>query len=337
MSTTPALTRQEKRILDGLGGQPWTAASYNPTRVADARRAWADLREAIGFRRSTTGWMTTEATSPKLAKSQLPSAGVNLHAARNAMQAWNSLASAERSAVAAVFGLTIADVTAAISPTLCPASTPACREGCVVARSANGVLERSQRARLARTLLTLLAPAHAVNMTADALGDLASTYTRTGARWRVNVSDDIRWELLAPGLFDLGPLAYAYTKWTPTARPGRDDLRVVYSATERWTPGQVVALTSEGHRVALVLDVAKKEALPKRWAGVTVVDGDDTDDLWAHPAGVIVGLRVKGPSAELKDRMRASGFSWPAKAPAAIAPGAPVECGQPVALRRRAA
>jgi hypothetical protein len=55
------------------------------------------------------------------------------------------------------------------------------------------------------------------------------------ARWRVNISDDIRWEVVAPGLLDVAPLGYTYTKWLPEERPAIEALSIVYSANERWT------------------------------------------------------------------------------------------------------
>lgn len=313
MTATQRLTIQEQRILTGLGGRPWTASRYLASNLGDARKLWAELREAVGFRRHHSGWMTTDTTSPKMRKTGLPSAGVNLHAAKDAAQAWSLLGPVEQSAVAGVFGLSTNAIAAVLAPTVCAHSTPGCRQACVVAHSANAVLPRSQRSRLARSLLTLLTPEHAVTLTAHALDRLAQAHGPGGARWRVNVSDDLRWELLAPGLFH-GPQGYSYTKWPVAARPGRPNLRLVYSATERWTPAQVVEMCAAGHRVAVVLDVPKSSPLPDRWAGVQVVDGDTTDDLWAHPSGVIVGLRAKAPTRELKQQMRASGFAWPVPA-----------------------
>jgi hypothetical protein len=322
MHPRPHLTTQEARIVAGLGGQPWTIDRFSAADLAEARAVWSDVRQAIGFRAQHNGWMTTDTTSPKMRKTGLPSAGVNLHAEKNAASAWRALDPAEQASIAGVFGCTSADVAAALAPTMCAHSTPGCRAACVVAHSANAVLPRSQRARLARTLLTLLAPQHAMTLSTHALEALACKHGRNGARWRVNVSDELRLELLAPALFDVGPLGYAYTKWDPVARPERDGLRIVYSATERWSPDKVAELCGAGHRVAVVLDVAKKAPLPKRWAGVRVVDGDVTDDLWAHPPGVIVGLRAKARTTELKDHMRTSGFAWPATVatPVALSP-----------------
>jgi hypothetical protein len=123
------------------------------------------------------------------------------------------------------------------------------------------------------------------------------------------VSDDIRWETVAPGLLEIAPKAYAYTKWSPRMRPEVEGLRVVYSATENTKVQDIVSRCQAGHTVALVLDVAKREPLPATWAGIDVVDGDKTDDLWDHPHGVIVGLRLKAPTLALKQKARDLGFA----------------------------
>ena len=147
-------------------------------------------------------------------------------------------------------------------------------------------------------------------MTADHLEQLTTKYGKANARWRVNVSDDIRWELLAPGLWDVAPKAYAYTKWSPTERPGRTNLSLAYSASESWDTLDIVDTADLGHRVAVVFG-CKKGDLPARWAGVPVVDGDKTDDLWAHPAGCIVGLAVKGPTKKMREAAVQAGFAFP--------------------------
>ena len=66
--------------------------------------------------------------------------------------------------------------------------------------------------------------------------------------------------------------------------------------------------------MAVVIDVPKKK-LPSTWRGITVSDGDATDDLYTHPAGVIVGLAAKGVSKKVKEEMRCSGFSRPVAVP----------------------
>jgi hypothetical protein len=302
------LSPAERLILTNLGGCRWTVRRYRrPGTVRAAKRAWGQVRQAVGFTK-TTGWMTTDQSNPKMAKNGVPSAGLTLHAATNAVQAWSSITAAEQAALASSVGVTIDDIDDGLKRSVCPRSTPSCREACVAARSANGKLERSQRVRLARHLFMLFRPADALALTADALDKLTQRYGRRGARWRVNISDDIRWERIAPGLFAVAPRAYTYTKWSPVERPGRPGLSIVYSASEHMTADQVVSMCANQHRVAVIFDLPKSKDLPETWHGVRVVDGDKTDDLYKHPAGSIVGLRAKG---NLKERafIRQRGFA----------------------------
>jgi hypothetical protein len=303
---------QEQRILDGLGGSPWTSARHTSESTADAKKVWAELRAALGFT-TTSGWLTSHLTNTKLGKSGLPSFGVTLHAASNAAEAWQATSPEVQEKLAVAVGATTDDIAVALRQSVCPRSTAACRATCVVAHSANGELRRSKDTRLARTLLTLFRPADAVALTAAGLFAAKRAYGVAGARWRVNVSDDIRWELLAPGLWDLAPLSYAYTKHVPDDRPGTNRLRIVYSATEKWTTAEVATHVRAGQSVAVILDVKKKDALPRTWAGLPVVNGDATDDLWEHPHGVVVGLRSKGPTLAMRQEMRRSGFAFPPK------------------------
>jgi hypothetical protein len=127
----------------------------------------------------------------------------------------------------------------------------------------------------------------------------------------VNISDDVRWELLAPGLFELGVPGYAYTKHSMLQRPGRENLSVVYSAHEATSVGKIAAYLQAGLRVAVVLDIPKG-TMVSEWNGMPVVNGDLTDDLYQHPAGHIVGLVSKAPTLKLKEEIRQCGF---AKAP----------------------
>jgi hypothetical protein len=307
----PRLFPQEQRILGGLGGSPWTSDSYTRQSVTDAQKVWAELRRAVGFT-TTSGWLTSDKTNSKLAKSGLPTYGVTLHAASNALDSWHATTPDAQAALAAAIGLSLGEIADGLRQSVCPRSTHACRATCVVAHSFNGELRRSKDTRLARTLLTLFRPTDAVALTAAGLSAAVAAYGVTGARWRVNISDDIRWELLAPGLWDLGsPLSYAYSKHVPADRPGTNRLRIVYSATERWTPADVAAHVRSGHSVAVIFDVKKRDDLPRSWAGLPVVNGDKTDDLWEHPHGVVVGLRSKGPTLAIRQEMRRAGFAFP--------------------------
>ena len=305
----PRLREAERIILARLGDTPWTLDGLTDERIAEAKRVWSELRAAVGFRSLPTGWVTTSSTSPKLAKSDLPTIGVTLLSDTGAAVVWSSLAPAVQATMAAAVGATVAEVAQALGVTVCPCATDGCINGCVTSKSANATVERSQLARVARNVLTMMRPDLAICLLAVELRKLQAKHP-AGCRWRVNVSDDLRWELLAPGLFDLGVPGYAYTKHSPAQRPGRDGLSVVYSAHEAMSVERIASYLAAGHRVAVVLDIPKGTMVTE-WNGMPVVNGDLTDDLYTHPAGHIVGLSLKAPTLELKEEIRQCGFAKP--------------------------
>lgn len=67
---------------------------------------------------------------------------------------------------------------------------------------------------------------------------------------------------------------------------------------------------ANGMNLAVVFDLKKNSALPDRFWGLPVVDGDEHDAIFRHGAGkqVVVGLRLKGTNAA-KKAARDSGFA----------------------------
>lgn len=304
------LAPAEQFILERLGGRRWTTKRYTRATVKAAQDRWVRIRKAADFA-GKEGWLTTEKTNPKLGKSGIPSVGVTIHSATVAIGFWKTLPAETQAAYAEALDVTVEEIERGLARTVCPRSTVACRTACVVAHSVNGENVLSMRARLARHLFLMFHPAEAFTMTAEHLAQLRRDHGVRGARWRVCINDDLRWELLAPGLFTIAPRPYSYTKWTPAERPGRPGFRLVYSASERTTDLDIIRWTAQGHRVAVVFDVKKGQPLPDTWWDIPVVDGDLTDDLWSHPDGCIVGLRAKGRTAA-KELMRTRGFARPA-------------------------
>lgn len=303
------LSSVERRILERLDGTPWQLNELTPEALKSARQQWRRLRSAAGFG-AAGRWVTTASTNPKLAKSGVPTIGVTLHASTRALAVWKRLDVTVQRSLAAALDTDIAGVTSSLRATMCPRSTPGCVAGCVTTHSANAGMEGTDLSRLTRTLFHLHRPAAAFCLTGQALTSLHAAHG-SGCRWRVNISDDVRWEHLCPGLFEIGVPAYSYTKWAPDQRGGFDGFSVVYSATERTSDQAVLDLVGAGHRVAVVFDT-RPNYLPTTWRGVIVSDGNVTDDLHSHPAGTVVGLSVKGPTKALREAIAASGFARPA-------------------------
>lgn len=242
-----------------------------------------------------------------MGKNPYPTVGVTLLSAAEGLAVWDDLPWSTKWRIATALDTDTREVRQRLRATLCPRSTSGCREVCVTFHSALAQLGRTHESRLAKTLFHIFRPDAAFTITGDGLRRLHAA-SGSESRWRVNVSDDVRWEYLAPGLFDLGVPGYAYTKWSPAERPGFPGFSVVCSATERTSVQSIVELVGNQHRAAIVFDVPAKE-LPEAWKGMKVVNGDRTDDLFEHEPGTIVGLSAKGPDLGYKVKMRESGFS----------------------------
>jgi hypothetical protein len=127
---------------------------------------------------------------------------------------------------------------------------------------------------------------------------------------RLNGTSDLDWNGMAPELMAeiaaLGVVRYDYTKVANRTRRVSSDYRLTFSLAENNDAAAVAALRG-GMNVAAVFTTRKGQPLPTTFtlAGETfpVIDGDDDDLRFLDPAGVIVGLRAKGPA-----RRDVSGF-----------------------------
>jgi hypothetical protein len=345
----PRLSRLERDIVAANpAGRPWTRADImsTPRRVALAR--WHAVRAALGLSRQSARLdIATTSNVPgrkngnaKLTKTDAVTGGITLLPADGAAR-W----ARERPVALAVFCAAMgidadAFATYLARLTVCARSTAGCRAGCVITTTGRAELEQRAaanrgtdpyggdifRGRLARTLLLAVDPAAYLRLTVDAVDALADIGRQHGMprRWRLAVADDIRYELVAPGLLTAmgagSVRPYAYTKFRPDDRPAPRGVALTYSASERWTVRDILTACDAGHRVAVVLDTPRGADLPPTWLGRRVVDGDATDDQHAHPAGTIVALRAKGaavggrfifPTAERDalERMARDGYS----------------------------
>lgn len=305
----------ERLLIERLGGSPWASPDASGSTLQAAVARWAALRNLLGYDdTSTARWMTDDSAklNKTVGKGGVRSAlGVTLLSAHGARDVWASLGADERNRWAEILNATPTEISDIVRHTVCECSTRGCRMDCVVAKSLNAQIGSTPLTRLARTLLTLVHPAEALELTRVALVGERDRYGSDAVRWRMNIGDDIRWELVAPGLLGIVP-AYAYTKHPVADRPEVPQLtRIVYSVSEHWSDAQLVETCAAGHSVAMVFDVGRNGPLPAAWRGVEVVDGNVTDDLWSHPYGVIVGLSPKGPSNAAIERLAASGFARP--------------------------
>ncbi len=185
---------------------------------------------------------------------------------------------------------------------VCPMSTVECRAVCLHDSGMLG-FKKSQAAQLARTEL----------FWQDRSGFLSqlerevSTHVKQCARLglapavRLNGTSDIRWERIAPNLFETFPQVawYDYTK-LPNRRDLPSNYTLTYSLSETARSWDHHLVAIESHNVAVVLAGCGSSRYPRpfpaTWNGRKVIDGDLSDVRYLDsPArGAYVALRPKG-------------------------------------------
>jgi hypothetical protein len=303
--TSPApLSAIESRVA--WGPETMSAALAMPRR--DAEDAMRALRRHLGMGEGIGAFVTMAHDNAKMATSA--SAGLTLAPSRELAQTISAMVLAGIYQPSEDDPLTVMVSDAVRHCNCCAWSTPQCIAACVPAKSGRGTFDSCARARAARTLFLWSDVDAAARLWIDAMMTHKRTYG-PAARCRFSVSDNIRWDLVAPWAMDtvrtLEMPAYAYTKAAPHDHPAGDTVRLIRSATGeggRWTAESIVDACHAGETVAMVFTTRKGEDLPTTWHGIPVEDGDESDDRTATPRGWIVGLRAKGPAT----RYQAGGF-----------------------------
>jgi hypothetical protein len=254
-------TTNVNRQLEGLN----LSQSDLPS-LDEARSLWAAIRVEYGF-------------APNGGKTDLLAEGANVKIRKNKIRTWT---------------LTLVPADLSLRWNVCTWATQQCREACVM-WTAGRQYDSARRGRLVRTAFLAQYPGAFLAI----LTDEVRRRNAKGVEWgmRLNVASDLRWENIAPWLFD-GPYvrAYDYTKAPTRVTP--DNYRITYSHSERWDDARVLATIAAGNNVAMVFD-APKHNLPATYLGIPVIDGDLTDYRYADPAGVIVGLAAKGAAKNM--------------------------------------
>ncbi len=113
---------------------------------------------------------------------------------------------------------------------------------------------------------------------------------------RINGTSDLPW--IAQTMAREYPTVkfYDYTKLPKPELRMLPNYHIVFSYSGR-NLEETLRLMALGVNVAVVFNRSKGESLPETWNGRPVVDGDLNDLRFLDPAGVVVGLRPKGPRA----------------------------------------
>lgn len=183
---------------------------------------------------------------------------------------------------------------------VCRYATPVCSASCV-AFAGNGFYPAIIRARALKTQFLAQDPSAFVTIIVDEIDRFVAKHGKVAVR--LNTFSDLPWERLFPDLFTRWGdkvTFYDYTKWPSSDRPEQAGYDLTRSATERTTNVEIVKMVKDGERVAVVLNLRKKDTVDT-FAGMPAIDGDKSDARFAEPKGVVVVLRPKG-------RARTNGF-----------------------------
>ena len=184
---------------------------------------------------------------------------------------------------------------------VCRYSTPECRAHCV-STAGNGQYPAVQRARNAKTTFLVEHPQAFLTILVNEIDTAVRKHGMINLR--LNTFSDIRWERVAPWLFNRWGSAvqfYDYTKDWSRGDANDDSLPVnyhlTYSASERTTRDDIGNMVLAGESVAVVVNVRRSGPMPEafetQYGNMPLVDGDKSDDRTLDK-GVIVGLRPKG-------------------------------------------
>jgi hypothetical protein len=188
---------------------------------------------------------------------------------------------------------------------VCLWSTPGCRAACVLLTAGKGTLGSVRKARQVKTLFLAEHPQAFVTLLHAELVKFVAA--RGPSDFRPNVASDLRWERIAPALFEVDGLrVYDYTKAPRTQRDPGTNYRLVFSVSEReHSVEEALEYLRDGGNAAVVFDTKKGHALPATYHGFPVLDADTSDSRVDDPNGHVVGLRAKGSARGGRDT---SGF-----------------------------
>lgn len=193
---------------------------------------------------------------------------------------------------------------------VCPYRTPGCTAACIFT-SGHGQMANVQNARIARTHLFFRDRVAFLGMLHGEIYAIKQRLTSSQTlAIRLNCFSDIRWEKVAPSLFEAhrDVQFYDYTKDADRfdeflgKMPGatwNGNYHLTFSRSERTPDAQIRFYLRWGGNVAVPF---MDQTFPTKghWKGWPWVDGDQHDATFLHPPGVIVALRAKGKGKQDK-------------------------------------
>lgn len=194
---------------------------------------------------------------------------------------------------------------------VCPKASPECRAACLYT-AGRGIYTKVQNARINKTKWFFSERDTFMARLVENIASLEKKAKKAKMKpaVRLNGTSDIAWEKIAckhngkiyRNVMEAFPKVqfYDYTKIigrkSALALP---NYHLTFSLSEENDADAVTAL-AEGYNVAVVLNIKKKDAKPKTWAGYPVIDGVETDIRFRDPkGGHIVALTAKGAARKM--------------------------------------
>ena len=182
---------------------------------------------------------------------------------------------------------------------VCPMASPGCASACLNL-SGMGVFSNVQKARIAKTKRFFEDRGAFMDQLVKEVQAAIRSSAKAGLTpvFRLNGTSDIRWETVAvfldgfwyTNIMEAFPSVqfYDYTK-IPNRRDIPSNYHLTFSRSEVNEMEALQVLSAGVMNVAVVFDT-----LPAKWAGVTVVDGTETDLRFLDDRAVVVGLKANG-------------------------------------------
>lgn len=180
---------------------------------------------------------------------------------------------------------------------VCGGRSEGCTFGCLNKSGMGAVFPSIQEARIRKTRwLYSDKPAFLEALRAD-IRKAQLHASKLGLRLavRINGTSDLPWLAMAMASEFETVQFYDYTKLPKAWQRTRANYHLTFSLHESNLPMALEAM-EHGLNVAVVFDTRKGQPLPEFWHGRPVIDGDLHDMRFLDPAGVVVGLRAKGPA-----------------------------------------
>lgn len=203
---------------------------------------------------------------------------------------------------------------------LCPDASPGCIATCLNTAGMGGVFPTIQTGRIARAVYFREDRAAFMRQLVREIAAFVRRAERMGLTplVRLNGTSDIPWEnvYLDKGQLGQGGTIFQafpdvqFYDYTKSALRMRKYLSGKFPANYALTFSrsecnevEAIGVLQSGGNVAIPFSTHKGEALPTRWNGFVVTDGDISDARPSDTHGVVIGLRAKG-----KARKDTSGF-----------------------------